>query len=475
MLKYLALFAAIVSGNCFPAETSLPSVFSDHMVLQRDRPVPVWGKADPGTTVTVEFTGQKKETVAGASGKWRIDLDPMPASAEPCEMKISSNRKSGITNLKFTDVLVGEVWFCAGQSNMQMPMKGWPPKCPLDNTTSEIAAANHPMIRLYNAPMKFSSVPEETINARWNVCTPETVASFSACAYYFGRKLHRDLGVPVGLLLSSWGGTRIEPWTPPCGFESVSLLQKLYQQSTNLASLPKIDQQTPSALYNGMVHAHIPFAIRGAIWYQGESNHGESLRYVDKSKALIDGWRKLWGYEFPFYFVQIAPFQYGNEDPAILPKFWEAQAEIVRAIPNTGMAVITDCATLDNIHPPDKKDPGIRLALLAEAETYDMHVVSSGPVFESLEKQGSKLTVAFSSAVGLATRDGKAPDWFEVAGADDAFKPATAEVNGNSVILESPEVPDPQFMRFAWSKLAEPNLVNGAALPASAFRASVVK
>lgn len=475
MLKRLILFATIVSGNCFPAELSLPSVFSDHMVLQRERPVPVWGKADPGATVTIEFGGQSQRATAGADGNWHANLDPLSASAVPCKMKISSKWQSEIANLEFTDVLVGEVWFCAGQSNMQMPMKGWPPKCPLDDTASEIAAADQPEIRLYNAPMKFSAVPEDAIDAHWNVCTPETVASFSACAYYFGRKLHQDLGVPVGLLLSSWGGTRIEPWTPPCGFKSVSLLLDLYQQSTNLTSLTAIDQKTPSALYNGMVHAHIPFAIRGAIWYQGESNHGEGLLYVDKSKALINGWRKLWGYDFPFYFVQIAPFQYGSENPNTLPEFWEAQAEIVKTIPNTGMAVITDHATLDNIHPPDKKDPGIRLALLAEANTYGMSVVCTGPVFQTLEKQDGKLAVVFGSADGLATRDGKTPDWFEIAGADRAFKPAAAGIKGNSVILESPEVLDPQFMRFAWSKLAEPNLANGAGLPAAAFRASVVE
>ena len=473
MLKRIILFATVVSGNCFPSEPSLPSVFSDHMVLQRDRPVPVWGKADPNTTVTVQFAGQTKTAVADPDGKWRVDLDPLPASATPSTLTILDQ----VSGFKFqvSDVLVGEVWFCSGQSNMQMPMKGWPPKCPLDNTASEIAAADHPGIRLYNAPMKFSAVPEESIDAHWNVCTPETAASFSACAYYFGRKLHQDLGVPVGLLLSSWGGTRIEPWTPPCGFKSVSLLQDLYQQSTNLTSLPAIDQKTPSALYNGMVHAHIPFAIRGAIWYQGESNHGEGLLYVDKSKALIDGWRKLWGHGFPFYFVQIAPFQYGDENPSTLPEFWEAQAEIVKTIPNTGMAVINDCATLDNIHPPDKKDPGIRLALLAEAKTYGMDVTCTGPVFQTLEKQDGKLAVVFNSAKGLTTRDGKAPDWFEIAGADRAFKPAATGIKGNSVILESPEVSDPQFMRFAWSKLAEPNLVNGAGLPAAAFRASVVE
>ena len=185
---------------------------------------------------------------------------------------------------------------------------------------------------------------------------------------------------------------------------------------------------------------------------------------------MLNGWRKLWGYDFPFYFVQLAPYQYGDDS---LPSFWEAQAEIVDAVPNTGMAVITDCSTLDNIHPPNKKDPGIRLALLAEANTYGMDVVSTGPVFQALEKKGRKLIVHFSSAEGLATCDGKAPDWFELAGADGVFKPVEAEIDGSDIILQSPDISKPEQMRFAWNKLAEPNLVNGAGLPASAFRADI--
>ena len=470
-LRWITLLTLIIAVSGF-AELTLPTVFSDHMVLQRGQPVPVWGKADPGTVVTVEFAGQTKTTSAGEDGKWRADLDPMPASAEPRDLKVSSRLKSETSNLNFSDVLVGEVWFCSGQSNMQMPFIKQPWCGPCDNADAEIAAANYPKIRLFDTPRVFSATPKETIDAHWVVCTPETVKTFSACAYYFGRKLHQDLNIPVGLLLSCCGATRIEPWTPPCGFESVSSLNDLYQQSLKLTELPEIDHhKTPSALYNGMIYAHVPFAIRGAIWYQGEGNHNEGMLYVDKNKALLNGWRKLWGYEFPFYFVQIAPYQYGNENPEILPTFWEAEAAIVKTIPKTGMAVISDHVTLDIIHPTDKKDPGIRLALLAEANTYNMNVVSTGPVFQSLETNKATLIVTFSSADGLTTRDGKAPDWFEIAGEDGVFKPAQAEIEGTGIILSSPDVPKPQAMRFAWSKLATPNLVNSAGLPASAFRA----
>ena len=433
IMLLLPLLAAI---PCLAAELTLPSVFSDHMVLQRGQPVPVWGKADPNAVVTVEFAGQKKTATADASGKWRVDLEPLKASAESRLLTVSA----GAETVKFSDVLVGEVWLCSGQSNMQWAMQN------TENADTAIAAANHPGIRLYDTPRVSTEDPQEKINAQWTACTPETIKTFSGVAYYFGHKLHQDLNVPVGLLLSAWGGTRIEPWTPPCGFEGIESLADIHQQvqktlpasplykkamtryQTDVArwiveaekamqtdryiSAPPAfpeeliltgNQQTPTKLYNGMLHAHIPFAIRGAIWYQGESNHREGMLYVDKTQAMLNGWRKLWGYDFPFYFVQIAPFQYGNEDPEVLAIFWEAEAEIVKTIPQTGMAVVSDHTTLNNIHPPNKEIPGIRLALLAEANDYGMDVVATGPVFQTLEKKGHVLKVVFDSAKGLST------------------------------------------------------------------------
>ncbi len=461
-IKTLALLlipVAVISG---PLE--LPSIFSDHMILQREQPVPVWGRAEPGSTVTVEFAGQKKTAVADSSNHWNLFLDPMPASSKPWKLQISSVE----LQVSFSDVLIGEVWFCSGQSNMQMPLRG------ADNAEAEIAAADHPQIRLYQTPQVFSDHPVEKIDAQWQVCSPETAASFSGVAYYFGRKLHRELDVPVGLLLSSWGGSRIEPWTPPCGFEGIESLADIYRQIQNMPKLgsnPNADRQFPTALYNGMIHAHIPFAIRGAIWYQGGANHREGMLYVDKTKALFGGWRKLWGYEFPCYFVQVAPFHFGQEDPGILPVMWEAQSQIVKCIPNTGMAVINDGYSPDNIHPKDKVTPGARLALLALDNTYGFDLVSSGPVFQALEKRDGALKVSFDSAAGLTTRDGKAPDWFEVAGEDGVFQPTDAEIDGDCVILRCAGVAAPAAVRFAWHKLASPNLMNGAGLPASAFRA----
>lgn len=502
------LLAILFAIPCLAAELTLPSVFSDHMVLQREQPVPVWGKADPNAVVTVEFAGQKKTTTADRDGLWMVKLDPLKASSKARELNVSSSLKSKVKKRKFTDVLVGEVWLCSGQSNMQWAMQG------TENAAEAMAAANYPEIRLYDTPRVPSESPMEKIDAQWKTCTPEAVKSFSGVAYYFGRKLHQDLDVPVGLLLSAWGGTLIEPWIPPCGYEGIESLSAIHQRVQKtlpssplykqamadyltdisqwffdaekavqadryIAAPPEFpegliltgNQQTPTKLYNGMLYAHIPFAIRGAIWYQGESNRADGMLYVDKTQALLNGWHKLWGYDFPFYFVQIAPYQYGNEDPAVLARFWEAEAEIVKAIPKTGMAVVSDYTTLDDIHPPNKEIPGTRLALLAEANDYGMDVVCTGPVFKKMTPKGSVLKVTFDSAQGLTTRDGKTPDWFEVAGKDGLFKKAEAEIRGNTVIVQSAEVAKPVAVRFAWHKLAVPNLVNGAGLPAAAFRA----
>ncbi len=459
------------------ADLTLPTVFTDHVVLQREQSVPVWGTGDPGSTITVDFAGQKKTAVADADGKWRVDLDPLKASAQPQTLQVS--------NLKFqvsvSDVLVGDVWLCSGQSNMEMPMQGWRPRCPLENSDAEIAGANNPRIRLYQTPKKIAAHPTGKIDARWNACTPESVKTFSACAYYFGKKLNEELDVPIGLLLSAWGGSRIEPWTPPCGFEGLDSLADIREKVKNFpdgfgTDPKKVNQerQYPTALYNAMIHAHIPFAIKGAIWYQGEANHRDNMLYVDKTAALLKGWRGLWGTDFPFYFVQIAPYQYGNEDPSILAEFWEAQAAIVDKVPGTGMAVISDVTILDNIHPANKKTPGTRLALLALNNTYGKKVVSTGPTFKAMKKPlfgGNSLEIVFDSAEGLTTRDGKAPDCFEIGGEEGVFKPANAEIKGSSVILSSPDVDKPLAMRFAWNKLATPNLMNAAGLPAPAFRA----
>jgi sialate O-acetylesterase len=420
------------------AELKLAPPFGDCMVLQREMPVPIWGTAPPGAAVKVEFGRHTKTTKAGTNGHWQVKLGAMQASNRGQTLIVTS----GNEKVTAKDVLVGEVWLCSGQSNMEMGISV------VKDAKAEIAAADYPYIRLRYSNKVSSPKPETLIQgSEWMVCSPTTIVNgtwngFSAAAYFFGRELQEQLKVPVGLIQSSWGGTRIEPWTPPAG-----------------------------DLYNAMIHPWAGFAIRGSIWYQGESNMGEGMAYAGKMKALIEGWRKAWGEgDFPFYYVQIAPFIYGNHAPYGLPEIWEAQAAALQ-IPNTGMAVINDIGELHDIHPKNKQDVGKRLALLALSRTYRQRISEdSGPLFKQLTIVGNKVRVEFTHAnTGLKSRDGKPLTCFEVAGADGNFVPAESEIRGRTVLVHSPQVPTPKYVRFAWRQDAEPNLMNNAGLPASAF------
>jgi len=491
------------------AEVRLPKIFTDHMVLQQDKPVILWGWADPGETVTAQILQQKQATKANDKGEWKLTLPPLKAGG-PIEIIVT-----GSNTIKLTDVLVGEVWVCSGQSNMEMGIKA------VQNGDQEIAAADHPNIRLFLIPKTACALPTNDVNAAWKVCTPTSVAEggwggFSAAAYFFGREIHKTLGVPVGLIGTSWGGTRIEPWTPPEGFAEVPSLKHIYervmtanpttaqhkqrveqllaetaqwmettrkalQNETLIPPLPAYPVElqplqghgAPTALYNGMVHPIVPFPVRGALWYQGESNHTEK-DYTDKTRALIAGWRKVWGQpDMPFYYVQIAPFLYGNESPNILPEFWEQQYNAL-AIPHTGMAVIYDVGDTKDIHPRNKQEVGRRLALLALAKTYGKTgLVCSGPTFKDFSIEGDKIRVRFDNiGTGLASRDGKPLTWFEIIDAEQGgWVKANAEISGPSVVLSAPGVTKPVAVRFGWHKLAEPNLMNKEGLPAVQFRA----
>ena len=489
------------------AEVRLPRIFGDHMVLQRDVPVPVWGWADPGEEVSVELGGSRVTAVADDKGKWTVKL-PAQQVGDPVSLIVK-----GKNTVTLTDVLIGEVWLCSGQSNMEWPVAS------SNDFEKEKAAASFPKIRHIKIPRRPSGFPQDDVEATWDLCSPDTVGGFTAAGYFFGRKLHKELDVPIGLINSSWGGTRIEPWTPPCGFAAVPNLSGILKQveltnpanaaykTTLSAYLKKLEvwaaqadaglkaetpltappaypvaiqpltsRGSPTTLYNGMIHPLVPYAMRGVIWYQGESNHGEGMLYYDKMQALIGGWREIWNQgEFPFLYVQIAPFQYGSESPSILPVFWEAQNKSLE-IPNTGQAVIHDIGNLKDIHPKNKQDVGDRLALIALAKTYGQKdLVYSGPVFKSLTKEGAKLRVTFDHVgSGLVSRDDKPLTWFEIIGTDTDFVPAEAVIDGDSVILSSPKVKEAAAMRFAWHKLAEPNLANKEGLPAVPFRAGEI-
>lgn len=465
----LAAFAAFAR-----ADVSCPVIFSDHMVLQRERPVAIWGNAAPDEQVTVEFAGQAKTGKTSAEGNWRIDLAAMPASKESRTLTIRGNN-----TLTFSDVLVGEVWFCSGQSNMEKqlgPRKG---QKPTDNYEDTVKQANHPLLRLYQVP-HYSKPSEKTIGLRWVACTSESVmaSEFSAAGYFFGAEILAKLDVPVGLIHSSYGGTMIEAWTPREAFERTpelaSLLQKQYQ------AWVKGVQATE--LFNSMVAPYIPYTLRGFLWYQGESNlmAGDTDLYTLKLRTLIESWRSRWNQpSAPFYYVLIAPFRYSprDKDPAqltaeALPLFWVAQAATAKTVPHTGFVVTTDIGTPKDIHPTNKRDIGLRLASLALAETYAItNSAATSPRYVAQEISDRKIVLRFTPAsAGLKSRDGQPLDGFLVAGADKNFVPATAVIEGDTVVVTSPSVANPVAVRFAWSETANPNLVNSAGLPVTPFR-----
>ena len=496
------------------AELKLPGAFTDHMVLQQQQSNLLWGWDVPGNKISINFSGHDYATTTGSDGRWEAKLDPAPASTTPQTLTVT-----GSTKREIHDVLIGEVWLCSGQSNMEMGIGL------VQDAAKEIAAADFPGIRLLKVPKAWLPQPQMDQAGNWDVCTPETIAKagrngFSAAAYFFGRELHRTLNVPIGLIDATWGGTRIESWTPPEGFAAVPALssfsaalgsadphsashrqilgQYLAELDQWMASarialtnstpapamrnypdelLPPHDLQDPTALYNGMIHPVQFFKIRGAIWYQGEANLGEGLLYSEKMKALVGGWRQIWNEgDFPFYFVQIAPFIY-DTSPDELPELWEAQALVGLGIPKAGMTVINDIGNLNEIHPANKQEVGRRLALLALTRTYGRdHLSDSGPVFKSMEIEGRTLRIRFDHTDGgLVCRDGQPPDWFEIMDADTGgFVKAQARIDGATVVLSSRETVHPVAMRFAWNQRATPNLMNGAGLPAGAFRAGTV-
>ena len=468
LLLGVALSAAPARAN-----VSLPSVIGSHMVLQRGEACPIWGWADPGEAVTVQFGGQKHTTTADAAGNWMVRLRSMKANSKPQTLTVA-----GKNTVSLEDVLVGEVWLCSGQSNMEWSVNA------VDNAQQEMAQANNPRIRHIKIPHRPSVKPETNVPSDgWKLTTPDTVGNFTAVGYFFGREINKDLDVPVGLIGSNWGGTRIEPWTPPVGFTNNPALKDISSKldtfplmsygkdpQNPLKTVASINFQTPLALYNGMIHPLVPFAIRGALWYQGESNNGEGMLYYEKMKSLIDGWRTVWNKpDMPFLFVQLAPYHYGG-DQTRLAEIWNAQRETL-TIPNTGMAVITDIGNIKDIHPRNKQEVGRRLALWALSETYDREIKEfSGPLYKSASVEGKKVRVRFNHAAGLKARDGKALTHFLIAGADGKYVPAQAEIQGSTVVVSSSEVSKPVAVRFAWHEEAEPNLVNGAGLPASPFR-----
>ena len=476
------------------AEVRLPNLLSSHMVLQRDRPIHFWGWSEPDEKVTVNLDGQSSDSTADKLGRWSLYL---PAHGAGGPFKVDVN---GSSVLSLDDVMIGDVWFASGQSNMEMPLKGFPGNASIKNSESEIQAANQPKIRLLRIRKKTSSYPVSDYQDTWTLCTPQTAADFSAVAYFFGRAISQKENVTVGLIDSTWGGTPAEAWTSFQGLTSDSSLMPVFSAwgtmmdaQTDMSLVQEADRRAdeaaekahapkpkhawraepaswgPAALYNGMVAPAIEYGIKGALWYQGESNAGAARApiYDKVFGSMIADWRRHWGQgDFPFLFVQLANFKAGPAD--LWPTVREAQRRTL-ALANTGMAVTIDVGNPGNIHPADKQSVGERLALAARAIAYGEKLEFSGPLFRQAGRDGHEMRVWFDHADGLMTKGGGAPEGFEIAGADRNYRPAIARLSGASVLVSSPEVPEPCFVRYGWKDVPRIDLYNGASLPASPF------
>lgn len=454
------------------AEVALPPVFGTGMVLQRGGPIPVWGTAKPREEVRVAIAGQTQKTRADAKGHWKVTLEAMQAGG-PHELVVQ-----GTNTLRLTGVLIGEVWVCSGQSNMQ-----WAVRQSADSAR-EIALATFPQLRLLSVPRATAEQPATTFKGAWTACTPKSVANFSAVAYYFGRNLHRTLEVPVGLIHTSYGGTPAEAWMDRKAFKKHKQLKPLIERwkkavarsdvNPNVADM-RIHAHRPANLWNAMIAPLVPYAMRGVIWYQGESNAGRAEQYRTLFPAMIGAWRAQWGQgDFPFYFVQLANWRPRLPEPG--PSAWaelrEAQSLTLKDVPNTGMAVTIDIGDAANIHPSNKQDVGQRLAAWALAKDYGQRVVFSGPAFKALKKgKAGSLVLTFEHAAGgLETNDDDPVHGFAVAGKDNVFHWAEARIDGETIVLTCPKVKKPSAVRYGWADNPECNLTNKAGFPASPFR-----
>ena len=434
---------------------TVPAIFSDHMVLQQNAAVTIWGSAKAGEEVTVTPSWDNKpvKTKASNLGKWSVKLNT-PAAGGPYTVTIK-----GYNTIVIKDVLTGEVWLASGQSNME-----WSAAAGIDRGEQEVPKANYLEIRFFSVAHQTADGPQLDLQGQWVVSTPETMKHFSAVAYFFGRELHQELGVPVGLINSSWGGTPGEVWVSKETIANDPVLREAAAQQKEVEWGPV----QPGKAYNAMIAPLIPYKIAGALWYQGESNTSAPEAYATLLPALIKTWRSEWGYEFPFYFVQIAPYKdYGPYAGALLR---DAQRKSL-STPNTGMVVVSDIGNNDDIHPRNKIDVGVRLANLALNKTYGRtERPASGPLFREMKVEGRKVRLFFDYAEKGLVSKGKELKNFEIAGEDQKFVKADAKIEGNTVVVQAKSVKKPVAVRYEWNNAVEPGLFNKAGLPASSFR-----
>jgi len=529
--KTASLARGIVLGACLGsfllaapawAGVKVAGIFSDNMVVQRDRPVPVWGWSDPGDEITVTFAGQTKTVTAVADRSWRINLDAMEASSEPRVMVVHS--KTGNTDVRFANVLVGEVWLCAGQSNMALTL----PEC--FNGTEEVAAANDPLLRFVAMPSALATLPvTDGRSVQWKVCTPETASDCSGVGYFFVRNLRRNLQVPVGLIKTVYMST-IEGYIPLAGYQAsaVPAMQALFREAASWDPQSEIGRQAhqeafakieawvsdakaalaagkpvppepllpapskhlrsgPTTIYNGTIVPVVPYALRGVIWYQGEANAGEGESYELKLRTMITGWRKVWGQgDFPFYLALLANEGNTVDRPDEEATFRyvptrEAQRRVL-SLPHTGLAVTIDVGEDTQGHPRNKRDVGERLSFWALAKDYGMKIPFSGPLYRSCRRDGDRMVISFDyadSGLMVADKDGLAPvaevpngvmKQFSIKDAAGKWHWAAAKIDGATVVVQSPEVAAPVAVRYAFSLNPKgPKLYNRDGLPASPF------
>ncbi len=448
------------------AELSLASIFSDHMVLQRDMKLPIWGKAAPGAKIAVQLGETKADATADENGEWRVSVGPLKAGGAPLELNVTAGDES----VQMGDILVGEVWIASGQSNMQWPVSA------SNDKDKEIAEANWPRIRIIDVPRVTADEPSSSFETKgWQPVSPETIGEFSAVAYFFGRDLHEQLDVPIGLIGCNWGGTPMEAWTSRDALQSSETFEAATADSFAPPATTEVAEQRkamaphlPARLSNGMLSAVIPYGIRGAIWYQGESNAGRHQQYAELSKLMITDWRTRWAQgDFPFLLVQLAAYEPGG---ATWPPLREAQAETLE-LPNTGMAVAIDVGDRTDIHPEDKQTIGKRLALAARRIAYGENIVHTGPSFKKMEVKNGEARLSFDSVGGGLEANGDLRG-FEIAGADGAFVAAKAAIDGEQIVVSSDVVADPKVVRYNWAAFPDGNLYNAEGLPAVPFRTS---
>ncbi|UOG75957.1 sialate O-acetylesterase [Hymenobacter tibetensis] len=449
------------------ANVVLPRVLAHNMVLQRNKPLPIWGQAAPGETVAVQFAGQQVSTVADAAGRWQVLLQPLATSSTPAELVIT-----GRNTIRLRNVLVGEVWLASGQSNMEYTMrknsKATIPATEDASPLTELERAHNPLIRIFLVNRK-ELVKPDSLHRGWSVAQDSALRSFSAPAYFFAKELNQRLNVPIGVISSAVPGSRIEPW----------IAEAAFQQDSYYAT-QKVDGD-PGKFYEPMIRPLVPFAVRGFLWYQGESNCflAETSTYTHKMKTLIESWRAAWqDSALPFYYVQLAPFKYSeSKDTKVplnretLPRFREAQTAALQ-IPYTGVIVTTDLVTkLDDIHPPYKWKIGRRLAWLALAATYKKHNVPVSPVYQSMAVKGNEAILSFQNFRSSLVSENKQPlTDFQLAGPDGVFHPGQARIKGKRVLVSATGVAQPVAVRFGWDEVAKPNLFSKSGLPVRPFR-----